>query len=302
MTRMGEAMGAVVSRFPPSLVRRMAKQYTAGTTVADAMGYVADFADRGIATTMSVLGEAATTPEYAAHQVGEFTSSINAVASARRDYDVRFAVKITALGHHVSRELALANLLEVARAAAASGRLVEVDMEQAEHVDTTLSLVRKARSEVGNVGAVVQACLRRTQADVEGLIEDKIPTRVVKGAYKESPEVAFQNADEIRQQFGDRIAEYLSARVPVGIATHDDALIERALIQVRDQQVPAEAFEFQMLKGVQEELRSRLVAEGHTVRVVLNFGEDLHLWSIRRLQENPNIVKHVLRSNLRRSS
>ena len=210
--------------------------------------------------------------------------------------DVRLAVKLTGLGLVFDPDLARSHVVAIAEAAAAAGCAVEVDMEQSGYVDKTLDVVRAARRTMPNVGAVVQAELYRTAGDADGLIADRIPARVVKGAYKEGPAHAYGRPEVIRDSYLDVVRRYLKAGVPVGVATHDEYLIFHVQRIAEELGVSSDAYEFQMLKGIQEQLRAALVRSGHPVRVTVNFGADAHKWALRRLKENPEIVRHMLTS------
>ncbi|MFE7423125.1 proline dehydrogenase family protein [Rhodococcus sp. NPDC057529] len=288
-------MGGVVGTLPPSVIRSMAKQYAAGATVDDAMRVVGELRDAGINSTVAVLGEAATTEGYADQHMRELESVFDALRKAgRSDLDVRLGIKPTALGIDVSNELATKNLIAIASNAQDAGRIVEVDMEQLQYVDRTLDMVRSAKlSSYSNVYAVVQAYLHRTNNDVEQLIRDGIPARIVKGTYKE-PLKAFQLYESVRENFVALVRQYLEAGVFVGIATHDEYVIVRALNMIRELGVDPANYEFQMIMGVQETLRQSLVDAGHPVRATVHFGSDLHLWSIRRLKENPEIARYAV--------
>jgi proline dehydrogenase len=291
-TATGHALGIVLDALPASVIRRVASRYLGGATVSEAIAVARSLADEGMPATLAVVGEAAETPEYADQYVHEFLGVIDAVAGT--DLDVRLGVKLTGLGLVFDPQLAQTHLLSIAEAAAGVGCVVEVDMEQARYVDRTLDAVRAARRTMSNVEAVVQAELYRTAGDVRALLADHIPARVVKGAYKEGRAHAYGRPEVIRDSYLDVVGRYLKAGVHVGVATHDEYLIFHVLRLAEELGVSSDAYEFQMLKGIQEELRAALVRSGHPVRVTVNFGADAHKWSLRRLKENPEIVRHML--------
>jgi proline dehydrogenase len=292
MSATGRLMGGVLSTMPPALIRRAARPYLAGTTVEDALREVRALATEGAASTIAVLGEAATTPAYADAQMQEMCAVLDAAAGT--GLDVRLGVKLTAIGLCFDRDLAIRHLRSLARAARQKGIVLEVDMEQAEYVDRTLDAVSTVRAASPNVFAVVQAELLRTSADVGTLIADRTPTRIVKGTYKEGPQHAYQLAEVIRENFVALVERYLAAGVPVGVATHDEYLVYRA-VEVADRLgVERDAYEIQMIMGIQLGLRAALLAAGRRLRVTVNFGADAHKWSIRRLKENPEIARYVV--------
>jgi proline dehydrogenase len=294
MTATGRAMSGVLDVLPASVIRRAARRYLGGATVFEAMDVARSLAADGMPATLAVVGEAAATPEYADRHVRELLAVTDAVAGT--GLDVRLGVKLTGLGLGFDPQLARTHLFSVAEAAAAAGCVVEIDMEQARYVDRTLDIVRAARRTMSNVEAVVQAELYRTAGDVRALIADQIPARVVKGAYKEGRAQAYGRPEVIRDSYLDVVRQYLQAGVHVGVATHDEYLIFHVLRLAEELGVSADAYEFQMLKGIAEQLRAALVRSGHPVRVTVNFGADAHKWSLRRLKENPEILRHMLTS------
>jgi proline dehydrogenase len=294
MTAAGRTVSAVLDRLPASVVRRAARRYLGGATVSEAMAVARSLAAQGLPATLAVVGEAAATPQYADQHLRELLAVTEAVAGS--DLDVRLGVKLTGLGLAFDPELARTHLLSVAEAAAAAGCVVEIDMEQARYVDLTLETVRAARRAMSNVEAVVQAELYRTASDARALIADQIPTRVVKGAYKEGRTHAYGRPEVIRDSYLDVVRQFLKAGVHVGVATHDEYLVFHVLRLAEELGASSDAFEFQMLKGIEEELRAALVRSGHPVRVTVNFGADAHKWSLRRLKENPEILRHMITS------
>lgn len=295
MSALGWAMGNAVGLLPPPVVRHLARRYAAGATVADAMRETLAFHGDGMAVTISVLGEAARDAAYATRHADDIASVLGEL-ERHPELDVRLGVKLSALGLAVGEDIAQANLERIASSARAQGRIVEVDMEQSTLVDATLGAVRHARDAgLDNVHAVVQAYLHRTVADVEALISERVPTRIVKGAYRESPRDAMQMPEAVRSRFDALVGRYLEAGVPVGIGTHNELLVVQALDRIRDTVAAPEHYEFQMIMGIQESLRQSLVDAGHPVRVTVHFGADMHLWSIRRLREDPTLARHAAR-------
>jgi proline dehydrogenase len=294
MTATGRVMSSVLEVLPASVIRRAARRYLGGATVSDAMDVARALAAEGMPATLAVVGEAAETPDYASEYMREVLAVTEAVSGT--GLDVRLGVKLTGLGLVFDPHLAAAHIVAIAEAAAGAGCVVEVDMEQACYVDLTLDVVRTARRTMPNVEAVVQAELYRTAGDARALVADRIPARVVKGAYKEGPAHAYSRPETIRDSYLDVVRQYLKAGVHVGVATHDEYLIFHVLRLADELGCSSDAYELQMLKGIQEQMRAALVRSGHPVRVTVNFGADAHKWSLRRLKENPEIVRHMLAS------
>ena len=171
-------------------------------------------------------------------------------------------------------------------------------MEDSSVTDATLDIYRRLREEFSNVGTVIQSCMHRSAADIKSLL-DSGPTyiRLCKGIYLEPETVAFSDADQIRRSYCELLEQLIVGGVKkVGIATHDPALIVFAVDFIDSRKVDRTRYEFQMLLGVAENLRSRLVAAGHPVRVYVPFGERWFAYSVRRLRENPEIAGHIVRN------
>ena len=191
---------------------------------------------------------------------------------------------------------------DVVTAASKRDQFVRIDMEDSTVTDVTLDIYTTLRRRYPKVGTVIQACLRRSEEDVERLVRDG-PTdlRLCKGIYIEPEAIAYRDPEEIRQSF-NRLLEQLLANsnARVGIATHDPALVEYATQAIERMQVAKERYEFQMLLGVAGPLRRALVADGHPLRVYVTFGEHWYAYSMRRLRENPYIAGHIFGNLFRR--
>ena len=164
-------------------------------------------------------------------------------------------------------------------------------MEESSWTSATLAQVTALHEDFSNVGAVIQARLRRSEADLEPLKARRISVRLCKGIYVEPPLVAYTDFIEVRERYLRLLDQLLEAGCFVGIATHDAYLVDQSLTLVKRHR--PSGFEFQMLMGVRESLRARLVAAGHRVRVYVPYGEDWYGYSVRRLQENPRMATQV---------
>jgi proline dehydrogenase len=171
-------------------------------------------------------------------------------------------------------------------------------MEDSACTTRTLDLYRRLRERHDNVGIVLQAYMRRSLADIEDLLPLKPNVRVCKGIYVEPESVAFREPEAIRRNYVDMVDRLLDAGCYVGLATHDEELVERCLGTLRRRNLPRTAYEFQMLLGVTEALRTRLVDAGHRLRVYVPYGAEWYAYSVRRLKENPKIAGYVFQSIL----
>jgi proline dehydrogenase len=280
---------------PRTVVQRISSRYIAGITLAEAVETVRALNAEGKSATIDVLGEEISSAEEAA----AFTRSYHDVFAAieREGLDANVSVKPTALGLELSYDLLKQNLEALVRDAAARRNFVRIDMEDSSTTDDTLRVYRELRTEGHpNVGPVLQASLRRTLADVAGIHN----ARLCKGIYVEPPELQYRDAEAVRTSFLRSLEALLDEGAYVGIATHDDRLIDGALELVAARGLPVEAYEFQMLLGVRPELGDALVRDGHRLRIYVPFGERWYEYSLRRLQENPKVAGYIASDVLHR--
>jgi proline dehydrogenase len=174
-------------------------------------------------------------------------------------------------------------------------------MEDSSCTDDTIRIYRELRDDgLDNVGIVLQASLRRTVDDVRALAGSSLNVRLCKGIYVEPPEVAFQEFQDVRDNFVLALDALLEAGAYVGIATHDEWLVAETLRLVERHGRGREEYEFQMLLGVRERLGDRLVRDGHRLRIYVPYGRHWYSYSLRRLQENPKIAGYIAADTLGR--
>jgi proline dehydrogenase len=292
------AIVRVLPAVPRPVVRKISERYIAGTELADACRVVKQLNGRGKMATIDVLGEEITEREEALEIGREYDRVFEAIAHERLDSNV--SVKLTALGLKLGYEFCRNNLTKLVRAEAGSN-FVRIDMEDSSCTDDTLRLYRELRAEgLENVGIVLQAMLRRTLDDVHSLASPGLNVRLCKGIYLEPAEIAHQDFQEVRDNFVRALDALLEAGAYVGIATHDEWLVDEALKLVARRRLAREQYEFQMLLGVREQLGNRIVREGHRLRIYVPYGRHWYSYSLRRLQENPKIAGYIAADTLGR--
>ena len=294
-----KAIANSVPYMPKSFVQRISRRYAAGQEASDAVRAARDLGGQGCLTTVGVLGESAPTERYTSERLGDYKRVVDAMEDLRDpNLDYHVTVKLTDLGLTLGEDLCRKNLEEILLYAKARGRCVEVDMEEAHYVSSTLDMTLEMHERHGDTGAVVQAYLRRTFGDLGRLVEAGIPVRLVKGVYVEPMEVAYQDYDVVRQNYVLLLEELLRGGIHARIATHDEYLVWHALRLIHQLDLDKDRYEFQMIMGVQEKLRKILVEAGHPVRVTVLFGKNSYEYSLRRLKENPKIAGYVTRDVL----
>ena len=295
MALLDRAIARVLPAVPKPVVRLLAAPYIAGPSLEDAVKVVRRLNGEGKLATVDVLGEEITSAEAAGEIAQAYHRVLARIEGEKLDSNI--SVKLTGLGLELDYGLCRANLEAVVEDARVRGNFVRIDMEDSSTTDATLRLYRELHTAGrDNVGVVLQARLRRTLADAAGL--DKV--RLCKGIYVEPASVAFQDADEIRDNFRATLRVLLDQGSYVGIATHDEALIVDALAQVRERRLSPDRYEFQMLLGVRASRGDELVRDGHRLRVYVPFGSQWYEYSMRRLQENPAIAGYVAADTVRR--
>ena len=283
---------------PRPLVRHFADRYMAGETLEQAMTAVAALNRIGAKATVDVLGEDVDDPAQCQATADQYVDLLDTIAASR--LDATASIKLSALGAEIDPSLVLGHARRVVAAAAAHGNFVRIDMEHSGLTDQTLEVYRTLREEgYDNVGIVLQAYLRRTFDDVRALADLAPNVRLVKGIYLEPPELAYREPTLINRNFVALLRELVDRGCPVAVATHDDALVGEAQRLADERRLGQDRYEFQLLLGVKEGLRDRLIAAGHGVRIYVPYGEAWYAYSLRRLKENPSIAGYVARDAVR---
>jgi proline dehydrogenase len=282
---------------PRSVVQRFAAPYIAGESLDDARRVVAELNASGKLATIDVLGEEITRAEEAVAIATEYRAVLDAIA--RHGLRSSVSIKLTALGLKLDTALCTALVGDLVSEAARRGTFVRIDMEDASCTDETLALYRDLRAQsLDNVGIVLQACLRRTLADIAELAELQPRVRLCKGIYIEPAAIAFRDPDVIRRSYLAAFDALLACGCHVAAATHDEALLREVI--ARAATIGPDGYELQMLLGVRERRANELAAGGHPVRIYVPYGRRWYEYSLRRLQENPAVAGHVAGDALRR--
>ncbi len=281
---------------PKPVVGYFSKRYIAGPRIEDAVRVVRDLSREGAMATLDILGEFIRTRDEAEANTAAYQDLFRRIASERLA-EANVSVKLSALGLLLDPALCLTEMRRLMAVASEHGNFVRIDMEDSECTDATLDVYRALRREFpGRVGVVLQSRLRRTLSDVDALTGEPASFRLCKGIYLEPRPIAYTDPELIRANFAAALERMLERGAYVGIATHDERLVWEAERLVRKFGLGRDRYEFQMLLGVDEELRRILLAAGHRLRVYVPFGEKWYAYSVRRLRENPQIAGYAFKA------
>jgi len=280
--------------------RGFARRFVAGETLQEAIGPSAELCRAGRRVTLNQLGENVATAKEAQQSRDMYMATLEALERAGLDGNI--SIKLTQLALDFDPKLCRSLVQEIAASAQALGGTIEIDMEGSAYTEQTIGIFEAVQRQHGNAGLAIQAYLRRSQSDLERLAPLSPKVRLVKGAYREPPAVAFQKKSEVDASYR-RLLDFL-LRPPAGgcfytaIGTHDPALVTYACEKVREYGAPPERYEFQMLLGIRRDVQHQVFTEGHPLRVYVPWGTAWCPYFMRRLAERPANLWFVLRSLL----
>lgn len=275
-----------------------ASRFVAGETIEQAVEVIKQLNKKGLAVTVDYLGEFVDNEQEANDMANHCIEAIEAIH--REKLHSQLSLKMTSMGLDISEELVMRNMRRVLDAAKRHDVFVTIDMEDYSRCQKTLDIFKQLKTEYDNVGTVLQAYLYRTVSDIEDLKDYHPNLRLVKGAYKESQEVAFPDKKDVDENFKKIIKMHLLNGNYTAVATHDDAIIEYTKKLVKEYNIPNSQFEFQMLYGIRPERQEQLAREGYTMRVYVPYGTDWYGYFMRRLAERPANVAFVLKGIFRK--
>ena len=280
------------------LTRPLVRRFMPGESLEEAIAAAKQLKAEGTPTILTYLGENVNTDAAAEAVVAEYERLFAAIK--REGLDTHVSIKLTQFGWDVDKGKALDRVRRVLHAAEANGTILPIDIESSPYVDSTIDAYERLARESKSVALCVQAYLHRTPADVKRLLPLPPYFRLVKGAYREKPEVALQSRPEVDAAYLAIAKELLAAHSKQGtrvvFGTHDVALVERIRAAARELRVPESAFEVQMLYGIQDAGRRKLAADGIKTRVLISYGKAWYPWFMRRLAEKPSNVFMIARN------
>lgn len=269
-----------------------ASKMVAGTDIDSMMKSVKELNSLKISATIDNLGEFVYSREEAIAAKEDIINTIEAIQE--HGVDAHMSIKLTQIGLDIDYDFSLENIREIAAAAEKYDIFINLDMEDYAHLQQTLDILTALRKDYPNVGTVIQAYLYRSEKDLERL--DDVRLRIVKGAYKEIPDVSLQSKQDIDENFLKLIKIRLLGKAFTSIATHDHNIINEVKKFVEENNIPHDRFEFQMLYGFRTEMQKELAAEGYAFTTYVPYGKDWYAYFMRRLAERPQNINLALRS------
>ena len=289
------SLGRLATRVP--ITRPMVGRFVAGETLPEVLEALERLREGGYETTGDVLGESVSSAEACTAAAGRYEETLAALAG--RGLERNVSLKLTQMGLDISEQICRDTVARVMAAAVELGAFVRIDMEDHTKTDRTLRLWRELRSVNPETGVVIQAALRRSEADVEALIAEGARVRLCKGAYNEPATVAFRERDAVDAAYESLAHSLMRDGTHPALATHDGRLIGRLLRFADAEGIAPDRYEFQMLYGVRRDLQAELLRRGQRVRVYVPYGTEWYPYFMRRLAEKPANVAFLLRSLLK---
>lgn len=286
-----------------SFGQRFSSRFVAGTQVDDVLLATRSLNDAGMGVSVDNLGENVTNTDEARASAALYHRLLDDIAAQKLNANI--SLKLTHMGLDVDEKLAYDQVSGlVAKAAGMNPKnFVRVDMEGSPYTQRTLDFVHELHRRPGHqgcVGAVIQSYMRRSEADIEKLLSEKIRIRLCKGAYKEPAELALQKKSEVDANYVKLMKILMKSGVYHGLATHDERIINQAKAFALQERIPRDAFEFQMLHGIRRDLQQKLVKDGWRMRVYIPFGTEWYPYFMRRLAERPANVLFLAKNLLHR--
>lgn len=275
-----------------------ARRFVAGETMEETVAPVRGLNAAGIPCSLDYLGENTTKKQDAEESVAYYHRLFDFIEENRLDSNV--SLKLTQLGLDLDQELVYNNMISILAHAARYKQFVRIDMEGSPYTARTLDLFYRLWKDHKNVGAVIQSYLYRSEQDVEKLIEAGARVRLVKGAYREPKEVAYQSKAEVNSQFLKEMQALLDRGNYPAIATHDEVMISQTMEYARECGIGPDRYEFQMLFGIRRERQAQIVKEGYRMRVYVPFGTQWYGYMMRRMAERPANLWFVAKNVFRR--
>jgi len=278
--------------------RGVSRRFVAGEVVDDAIEATRVLNKELMHVSLDHLGENVSDAKEARSADQDYIAILDRIKQA--SVDANISIKLTALGLDISQELCEQNVCRILEHAQQVPIFVRIDMEGSAYTEQTIDITLRMHKQYEHVGTVIQSCMHSSKKDVEQLITQGVRVRLVKGAYKEPKEVAFQQKSEVDHNFIRLMTMLLQRGNYPAIATHDEAIINATCKFARDNGISKSAFEFQMLYGIRRDLQQKLVSQGYNMRIYVPYGSQWYPYLMRRMAERPANLLFVMSNAIRR--
>ncbi|MFZ0735723.1 MAG: proline dehydrogenase family protein [Candidatus Acidiferrales bacterium] len=277
--------------------RRVAQRFVAGETLDQAIAAARTLNQSGFPVSLDLLGENVLDKDGAARAADTYVAMFDRIAAERIDGNI--SLKLTQLGLDLDPELCESLVLRIAEGGSRQSNFFRIDMEGSPYTQRTVDLCKRVRARTNAVGTVIQSYLFRSEQDVRDLVASGCRIRLVKGAYKEPPEIAYPKKEDVDANFVKLMKILLPSGIYNAIATHDPHMIDATKEFAAATGIGKGQFEFQMLYGIRTDLQKQLLREGYRLRVYIPFGTDWFPYFMRRLAERPANLTFFLRNLFR---
>ena len=285
----------IIPFLPKVFVRLVASPYIAGITDDEMLLNVQKLNNKGYDVAIDILGEHVKTEQEATEITERYANLYDRIASQK--LNANLSIKLSHIGQDLGYDLVKSNLMILVNAAKKHNNFLRLDMENSPYTSETINLYKKAFESYSNVGIVLQAYMHRSKDDLDKLANEKFNVRICKGIYIESEDIAFRDYQKIRDNYIVLVQQALIKGAYVGIASHDEYLIDKLYLWIKENQIPTTQYEFQILHGVPMEKKlQQLIKEGNKVRVYVPYGDNWYDYSVRRLKENPKMAGYIIKN------
>ena len=280
---------------PKFLVKIVASPYIAGITDEEMLQNVEKLNRKGFKVAIDILGEHVKTENEAEEITKRYSRIYDEIN--KRNLLANISIKLTHIGQDLGIDIVRNNLSKIVEAAKKNNNFLRLDMENVPYTSETIQLYKEMFNNYNQIGIVIQAYLHRSIDDIKALSNDKFNVRICKGIYVEDPHLVLNDYDDIRENYISLVKESLNNGSYVGIATHDEFLIDSLYSWILENNISKDRYEFQVLHGVpmQKKLK-KLMEDGNTVRVYLPYGDNWYDYSVRRLKENPKMAGYIIKN------
>ncbi len=278
--------------------RAVSRRFVAGEALDDAIEATRALNQRNMYVSLDHLGENVSDAKEAISAAKDYIAILDRIKQA--GVDANISIKLTALGLDISQELCEQNVCRILERAQQFPIFVRIDMEGSAYTEQTVDITLRMHKQYEHTGTVIQSCMYSSKKHVEELIAQGVRVRLVKGAYKEPKEVAFQLKSEVDHNFIRLMTMLIQRGNYPAIATHDEAIINATCKFARDHGISKSAFEFQMLYGIRRDLQEKLVSQGYNMRIYVPYGSQWYPYLMRRMAERPANLLFIMGNAIRR--